>query len=180
MDEIRYDIVAVPPKEIRSTITDHRSLVQNSDTRLPQMLQVLLASRFQLRCHVETKTGNVYLLQKGKKPPAFTPTTIDLSEARGTAFLSIGRHGQQWEFRAATMPELASFLSRALGSPVLDQTGLSGKYDYKQRVINPDAIGLDANAPFMAFFSELHLSLIKSKGPVDTLVIDSAQKASPN
>jgi len=156
MDETRYDIVAMPPEQVRSTITDHRRLLRNSDSRLFQMLQALLASRFQLRYHVETRIGNVYLLQKGKKPPAFTPTTIDLSEARGPAFDSIIPHGQQWELRAATMPELALSLSGVLGSPVLDQTGLSGRYDYKQRVISPDAIGPNVVDSFMPLFAELN------------------------
>ena len=80
------------------------------------------------------------------------------------------------------------------GVPVLDRTGLSGRFDYQQspgdgfRPSRADMDQADRNrefssalaASFLNFLRELHLKLERAKGPIETFVIDGAEKASPN
>ena len=179
--DTRYDLVAVPPKEMQATITYLQSSSWIGDEHLRQMLQNLLIRRFQLQFHYEAKEGDVYLLQKGAKPPAFQSAQSDprLSSLPGRT--PIYQRDGHWLLRGATMTELAARLSGALESPVLDQTGLTGAYDYTQPRSDADpGQPTDVDASFMAFFPELRLKLVKSKGEIRTLVIDSVQKPSPN
>ncbi len=181
MQNTKYDMVAVPPQAVQKSIRDLRSVPFLGDARLRQMLQTLLLRRFQLRFHYENSTGNVYLLERGGRTPAFQPSSIDPYSAGTAGSRSVFRRGGQWELRGATMPELAAELSSVLESPVLDQTGLNGAYDYKQRRVDSYPPNYDpTGASFLTFFRELHLNLKKTKGQISTFVIDGAQRPSPN
>ena len=80
---------------------------------------------------------------------------------------------------------LASQLANVLGKPVHDATGLTGTYDitlhYRPEDTAPDN-GSDSDAPsvFSAVQEQLGLKLVSDKGPVQTLVVDTAQKAEAN
>ena len=79
------------------------------------------------------------------------------------------------------MAELAAYLTGALKSPVFDQTGLTGAYDYTQSRSDADPEQrTDRDESFIAFFPELRLKLVKSKGEIRGLIIDSVQRPSPN
>jgi uncharacterized protein (TIGR03435 family) len=178
--QTRYDLVAVPPKEMQAKITYIYSSSWIGDEHLRQMLQNLLIRRFQLRFHYEAKRGDVYLLEKGAKPPAFRSAEFDptLPSVRRAPIYQRDGH---WLLRGATMAELATYISGALKSPVFDQTGLTGTYDYTQRRSDADSEQrADLDESFIAFFPELSLKLVKTKGQIRTLVIDSAQMPSPN
>lgn len=79
------------------------------------------------------------------------------------------------------MADLTEWLSSFLGSPVLDRTGFTGRYDYTQRIEQerPQA-GESLRLSYLIFVRELNLKVTKTKGPIEALVIDSAQKPSPN
>ena len=80
------------------------------------------------------------------------------------------------------MSQLARFASsNILHARVQDQTGLTGSFDYRQR--QPDLepqYGADQSQSFKAFLSEAGFKLERSKGPVETLVIDYAARPTPN
>jgi uncharacterized protein (TIGR03435 family) len=123
-----------------------------SATQVPEMLRTLLADRFRMRMHRETKEFPVYVLgvakggakiqpsqadvpiaeNTGEKPPAVNVTasgssagtTVDLG--RGSSF-SFGNN--RLEARHMTLASFAEVLTRFLDRPVLDQTGLTGDYD---------------------------------------------------
>jgi len=197
-DRVRYDIEAVPSEDMRAAIRDLRHDSWTiADEHLRQMLQSLLRARFQLQFHRETRTGNVYLLKQASKRPAFHPTGVDPSSP-GAPYGRIsfrqwrdcgsGRcPAGEWVLEAATMADVAWFASaNALGrAPVLDRTGLSGAFDYKQSRAD---VGSAADADFASalassflnFLQELHLKLERAKGPVETFVIDRAEKPLPN
>jgi len=81
------------------------------------------------------------------------------------------------------MPQLAGYLSaHVLGAPVLDRTELIGRFDYKQSqpALDPADPGDDLSSSFLRFIQELQLKLERTKGPVETFVIDRAAKPSPN
>jgi len=179
--DTRYDLVGVPPKEMQARITYVYSSSWIGDEHLRQMLQNLLIRRFQLRFHYEAKKGAVYLLEKGAKAPAFQSAQSDprLSSLRGRT--PIYQRDGHWLLRGATMAELAAYLTGALKSPVFDQTGLTGAYDYTQSRSDADPEQrTDRDESFIAFFPELRLKLVKSKGEIRGLIIDSVQRPSPN
>ena len=91
------------------------------------------------------------------------------------------------------MPEFADFLqARILDRPVVDQTGLSGRYDFTL-VWRPEQLApAGPNAPpppadlesrsdiFTAFQEQLGLKIEAAKAPVEVMVIDKVQKPSDN
>jgi uncharacterized protein (TIGR03435 family) len=180
--EDKYEVEAVPPKAMQASIEDLRvGHFEIADEHLREMLQSLLIHRFQLKFHWATKTGDVYLLKSNGKPPAFRPSRADPSSPRYGSISWRGR--RQWEIYAATMPQLAEYLSaHVLGAPVLDRTGLIGRLDYKQTQpgLDPADPGDDLSSSFLRFIQELQLKLERTKGPVETFVIDRAAKPSAN
>lgn len=197
-DRVKYDVEAVPPEGMRAAIRDLRHGDWTiADEHLRQMLQTLLRARFQLQFHRETRTGKVYLLKQTSKRPALHPANVDPSSPRAP----YGRiHFRQWRdcgsgrcpagewvLEAATMADVAWCASaNALGgTPVLDRTGLSGAFDYKQSRADVDSeadvdFASALASSFLNFLQELHLKLERAKGPVETLVIDRAEKPLPN
>jgi uncharacterized protein (TIGR03435 family) len=173
-----YIVEAVPDRQVRESTGDLRhTLFTIEDERLRKMLQALLIARFQLRVHQEKKAGDVYLLQRSGKP-----LKLRASEAGADAgFGSIGYAGGAWVMTATTMPQLATFASaHVLRTPVRDETGLSGSFDYRQSVPDAEPKYGDNSDSFRRLLPELGLKLERVKGMVDVLVIDSAAKPSPN
>jgi uncharacterized protein (TIGR03435 family) len=153
------------------------------------MLQALMADRFQLKIHKEAKEMPVYAMVLDKKGSKLAVHTVGDSQTRtGNGTLSIKKGGMAW---------LATWLSRLLGRVVIDQTELSGEYDY-QLDYTPDpgqggaeSIGLPPGTPqprtetngpsiFTALQEQLGLRLVSQKGPVEIVVIDSVEKPSAN
>jgi uncharacterized protein (TIGR03435 family) len=92
--------------------------------------------------------------------------------------------------RYASMAEFAWVFQRgALGRPVVDRTGLTGRYDFDLQ-FSPDEslFGGVLKAPdvptkpdlFAAVQQQLGLKLEATRGPVDTLVIDRVERPSEN
>jgi bla regulator protein BlaR1 len=152
--------------------------------RFRQMIKALLADRFHLKFHMETKQLPVYELVVGKHGPKLIEDKSDNLE------VGVRNLGGEVQGAKATMPMLASALTKVLGRQVLDETGLKGAYTFKlqflpdQKLPGPDDDGARANndgaSLFTAIQEQLGLSLKASKGPVEVLVIDSAEKPSGN
>jgi len=143
--------------------------------QIPQMLQALLADRFRLELHRETKVLTVLKLAVAK-------SGLKLQKAESSGGLSIGLNpGRTRVSGRLSMPQLADILSRRLGRPVLDQTHLAGAYVIALEWA-PDSTGEPApvDAPGASLFSamqeQLGLKLAPAKGPVEILVIDRADK----
>jgi uncharacterized protein (TIGR03435 family) len=138
------------------------------------MLRQLLADRFGLVIHRETKELIVYSLVVGKNGPK-------LKEG-GTEgpYLSGPAPGKLVGTRAS-MASLTRALSRSLGRPVNDETGLHGQYDFTLSW-TPDEAAADTTGPslFTAFQDQLGLKLESKKAPVETVVIDHIATPSPN
>lgn len=151
-----------------------------------EMLQQLLIERFHLKVHTETKTLPLYDLVVDKSGPKLQPTTaIDPPSeeerranpekyTRGRMMMGPGRY----EGTGVRISSLASQLSNALDKPVNDTTGLTALYDIKLHYRPEDTATDSSDAPsiFSAVQEQLGLRLVPGKGPVETLVIDSAQK----
>jgi uncharacterized protein (TIGR03435 family) len=130
------------------------------------MLQTLLAERFKLALHFETREFLVYALVVGKSGPKIQAVTDGI----GTMTTGRGRLNCRLPIAA-----FARSLSSTLGRTVLDQTGLTGAFDIKLEW-TPD--GDDASGPsiFTAVQEQLGLQLESAKGPVEILVIEHAEK----
>ena len=217
----RFDIVANLPEGA-------------TKEQVPQMLQALLAERFKLVIHRESKDQAVYALVIGKgglkieesQPPAASPdgaapnpavtgsSSVSVSQTKGGAVVSDGAGKQQkmtpspdgksmrFEIWGATLAELAEGLSPMVDHPIVDMTGLTGKYHVTldismQELMNiaraagaavPAAEGGgDASKPaelasdpggssLFTTIQTLGLKLEPRKSPMSFIVVDSVEK----
>jgi uncharacterized protein (TIGR03435 family) len=144
-----------------------------------QMLQALLADRFQLKYHREEREGTVYFLTKTNKKLKLEPAKDKdaypwAGAPQGGGFGANGVAGTN-----ITMPELAARLSRVLERPVIDRTGLDGSYDFKYEYSSDDGGG-DRTTSILMSMQALGLKMESGKGPVRTIVIDRAEKPAGN
>lgn len=175
MENDRYDIQAEPPDNLRSGIRTLRySWYDIEDETLRAMLQALLIDRFQLKVHRETKSGDVYRLERTEKPLRLRPTQPNCPAP------TIGFAGR-WVICDSTTGQVAKFAADyVLHAPVLDETGLSGSFDYWQPPPLTESETSDQLASFLELMREVGRRLERSKGPVEMLVIDHAGRPSPN
>jgi uncharacterized protein (TIGR03435 family) len=177
--QILYNIDARPPADSQSSHSSpsNNKMPMNSEQR--QMLQTLLAERFQLQVHRETRQGPVYGLVKSNKPlklsPAKDPNEYPWAGSpEGGAMGGTGLAGTN-----ISMPQLAERLSGYLGRPVLDETRIEGAFDFV--AAHPaDNTNPDVGASVIRAIEELGLKLESGKGPTETIVIDRAEKPAAN
>jgi uncharacterized protein (TIGR03435 family) len=169
----RYDIDAKPPESSKSSqsMPPYPKAPMNEEQR--RMLQSLLVGRFQLQYHRDTRDGPVYLLVKGNKPLKMTDSKdkgeFPWSRVTGEGLVGINE----------SMIDLAWRLSQTLARPVLDQTAISGSFDFHVEYPSGDAPP-DVVAETLATVQGLGLKLEPSKGTVETIVIERAEKPSAN
>ena len=179
---VEYVVEGVPPEDMRGTMTTRHSLFTVGDERLRQMLQALLIERFQLKFHMETKTGSTYILKRSKAPLLLVPRAGTSSNGTPDAEPA-GSMGwaERWALANTTMHQLARFASDyELHAPVLDQTGLTGSFDYRSPHEDPETYRDDPTASFLRMIASVGLKLESGKGPVETFVIDQAIKPAAN
>jgi bla regulator protein blaR1 len=156
-----------------------------------ERLRALLADRFHLVVHKETKEQPIYALVLAKNGPKLKEVK-EVPGARQGMSMNRGRS----EGFAAPMEMVAQVLSNTMGRPVVDKTGLTGKYDFVlEWTPDPgvdaraqgfgDGINTPAPAPggptiFTALQEQLGLRLDSQKGPVENTVIDRVEKPSEN
>jgi uncharacterized protein (TIGR03435 family) len=168
----RYDIDAKPPESSESSRSrpPYPKVPMNHEQL--QMLQALLAERFQLQYRRDTREGPIYLLIKGSKPLGMTDSK-DKNEFPWSRVTARGLVGTN-----ESMSDLAWRLSQDLERPVVDRTEIAGSFDFDV----PYSAGDDPDlvAETLATVQELGLKLEASKGPVETIVIERAEKPSAN
>ena len=186
MEKDQYDVEAKPPAKPAITNLRH-GLFDIDDERLRGMLQALLADRFHLRFHHDTRTGKVYLLEKRGSTQALRLTddeSVIKNSPGDRGASSIGFAGAKWNMYNTSIQQLAKFAAdRVLHAPVLDRTELKGHFTYTQTATLLDSevdYGSESTGPFLLFLQEMGLKLETIKGPVETFVIDSAEKPSAN
>jgi uncharacterized protein (TIGR03435 family) len=181
---VRYEQISGGPNWMNSDHYDLTAKAEGEGTltkdQARQMLQTLLADRFQLKVHRETKEAPVYALVVGKNEPKLKRTSAD---APGNNFVRGSVAGMHMEATRGTMEQLARQLSATAGRPVIDKTGLTGYYAYTldwipaSRIPEPDS---DTPSMVAALQEQLGLRLERAKGPFEMLLIDSAEKPSEN
>lgn len=180
----RYDILAGTPGDVRPSQEEQMS-----------MLRKLLTDRFSLTFHREPKEFSIYALTVAKggpklkesaAPPDSPPDLINVvhPEDGGGARIVLPA-------RNATMAQFAAMMNRAvLDRPVVDRTGLSGKYDFDLEW-TPDETQFGGQLPpgipehpkpdlFAAVQQQLGLRLEATRGPIEAFVIDKVARPSEN
>jgi uncharacterized protein (TIGR03435 family) len=165
------------------------------------MLQSLMADRFQLKFHRETKQSSVYALVVGKGGPKIRLVADQQSpDVNGPSQPGAGPNRGAFRFgggsligNAVTLPLFVRFLSQRLDGAIIDKTNLTGRfniqlqwtpsagempYDPGGNILPP----ADSSGPsvFVAIQEQLGLRLESTKGPVELFVIDRVEKPSEN
>jgi uncharacterized protein (TIGR03435 family) len=194
--EAGYQLAGLPdwPDDSRWFDIDARTAPDASDDQVRLLFQSLLADRFKLQVHRETREMPQYVLtlgkgklklapSDGKKPLAIIIGDRPYTQAPGTCGTSLWSEGTHLVCCAASMEKIAAQLKSSLRSPLADRTGLTGAYDLNllfvpdSRMPDPDQV----LAPTLAgALSDVGLKLEKAKGPVEVLVIDHIERPSDN
>jgi uncharacterized protein (TIGR03435 family) len=139
-----------------------------------QMMQSLLADRFQFKAHHEIRQMPIYELVIAKKGLRMKEATPD---EQPTETMSAGK----LTAHAMTIESITYGFAGSVARIILDKTDLSGKkFDFELTYAlgnQPDDSGPSL---FTAFEEQLGLKLIPAKGPVDVVVIEHIAKPSPN
>jgi uncharacterized protein (TIGR03435 family) len=157
------------------------------------MLQNLLAERFHLQFHRESKELPVYVLSVDKGGPKLQAHEAQNS---GEPWIDQNIEGvvhMKMSAKFAPMDYFAWRLGQMLDRPVIDQTRLKGGYDFDltfTRDLPPglsegallNGAPIDTSGPnlFAALRQQLGLRLDAQRGPVDIMVIDHAEKPAEN
>jgi uncharacterized protein (TIGR03435 family) len=174
-----YDIVAVTPGEQRPSRDEQMA-----------MLRTLLSDRFSLTFHREPKVFSIYELEVAKGGPKLKPSTAPPTDP-AALISTVYPQRMMLPARNASMGEFVSMLQRALlDRPVVDKTGLPGKYDFDlewapdETQFGGEVPVASADAPSPPFFSaiqeQLGLRLVATRGPIQALVVDKAERPSAN
>jgi uncharacterized protein (TIGR03435 family) len=167
-----------------AALTDEKyDILARADSRVPlahvaEMLQVLLAERFQLRAHREKKERPVYVLALAKSGPK-----VQQADPGGNT--AMFRRDGSFVFRSRSMQQFADDLSglARVDRPVLDHTGIPGVFDFSlkfgdtgeemKRVLNDG----DGASLFTLIQEQLGFNVEAKKAMIDMLVVDHVEKA---
>jgi uncharacterized protein (TIGR03435 family) len=163
---------------------------------LGPMMRRLLEDRFHLKIHHQTTKGPVYFLTVARGGPKLHPFT----EGSCTPYSTLPRPPLQpgskeyceriisggpppWmEAKGATLDEFCKTLRMVVDRPVIDKTGITGRFDIRVEFSREEPAP-DPTAPpsiFTALQEKLGLRLEPGRGPVETLVIDHIEKPTGN
>jgi len=182
-----FDITAKPDGEGQPSMDQYKTMVKK-----------LLADRFKLTFHRDKKELSVYAIVIGKNGPKLTKSEGDPNGSPSLLFRGLGLLPAQ----NASMADFAGVMQGAvLDKPVVDQTGLAGKFDFTL-TWTPDEFqfaGLGIKVPppgdpsvsiwpggtaapdlFTAFQQQLGLKLESTKAPAEVFVIDRVEKPTEN
>ena len=137
--------------------------------QIKPLLQRLLEERFHLATHRVTKLTSGYALIIAKGGPKLPP-----AKEGATPHAYILANGLQAQ--SMDMAHFAPILSRPVGDPVVDKTGLTGNYDIKLSYAPANNPNSDLPDLFTALQEQLGLKLESQKVPVEALVIDHVDR----
>ena len=155
---------------------------QPSLRQMQGMVRKLLAERFGLQLHHEQREMAVFALTVPRGSSKMSANTGDPNGwLQQSTRENNGRHGE--ELKNVSMAELAIILQYYVDLPVVDRTGLKGRYDFNLQWTLDDAQTMAPNAPpglFTAIQEQIGLKLERRKAPADVLVIDKVARPGAN
>jgi len=157
------------------------------DRLRPAMLRTLLAERFKLVAHFETREQQVYSLTvlrgDGRLGPQLKPSAPAVGSPAGFPAASVDNGTARINGKSVSMDTFAIMLtSSVFGQRVINRTGLGGEFELDLR-FTPDsstAAAPEFPSVFTAVQEQLGLKLQSERGPVPVLVIDSVQRPTPD
>jgi uncharacterized protein (TIGR03435 family) len=168
MEEDRYDILATAGRNA-------------TDQEMKLMTQNLLADRFKLKFHRETKEAPVLILLPGKGPSKLYPPKDD----EKYAFKMFPQTGEDKKivsyhivFTRFSFAQLNLTFARLLGRVIVNRTGLDGDFNFTLD-LTPDEnrpSPLDPSLLISALRDQLGLTVKAEKAPVDFMMVDSIEK----
>ncbi len=183
MQEDKFDVVATAGNSVPAGPSDQKRL----------MLRTLLADRFKMALHHETRDGRIYTLSLARSDrrlgPNLTPAATSCGESAACAIrIGLGASAALWG-RGQPLSSLVNALSHLVDQPVVDHTGLTGVFDLDMQfngdvlaalrlpagIARPDDAATEMPSFFTALQEQLGLKLESTKGPVDVLVIDHVE-----
>jgi uncharacterized protein (TIGR03435 family) len=155
------------------------------------MVQKLLTDRFKLTFHRDKKELSVFALTLGKTGPKLTAST---GNPNGPPGLGFGGLGIMFAQNATLGDFTATLQSNVLDRPVVDQSGLTGRFDFQLKWTPDDSQfpGIKGQLPppkdnaeaqpdlFTALQQQLGLKMEATKAPVGIIVIDKVEKPTEN
>lgn len=172
LDSDRFEILAKADQPI------------DDDPALMVLLRGLLAERFKLVLHRETRPLSAFMLEVAKNGPKLEPadageSSTNTSTSNTSALIEGNKTG---------MDGFAQVLARVMDQPVVNHTGLQGIFNFKlqwtpenAKPAKPaDATGTEGPSIFTAIQEQLGLHLRSQKTAVEVIVIDHAEKPSEN
>jgi uncharacterized protein (TIGR03435 family) len=181
LDTARFNITA------KAADSDEKLPNDVHQKRMEAMLRTLLADRFQLEIHRETKVLPAYTLTVGKNGPK-------LKEAEPGEGSSTSTGRGRLTAKRVSMADLAIRLSSLMDRPVVDMTGIQGTFDLAlewtpddtQPAAKPggnEEVWIEKSSGpsiFTAIQEQLGMRLEAQKAPVKKIVIDRAERPSEN
>jgi uncharacterized protein (TIGR03435 family) len=187
---VAYDI------EAKVAAEDVSALKNLSREQRATMMVNVLTDRFKLACHRETRTLPEYALvvsRSGSRLQEFKATTDENGKPRGNRMMV---SGTSLTAEGIDMVSFSRLLAGRIHRPVVDKTGLTGKYTFKLEWANEPHDGEGPGGPpheaagpgassasadtgpsiFTALQEQLGLKLDSEKGPVEVIVIDHLEQ----
>jgi bla regulator protein blaR1 len=183
-----FTIVAKMPDTAPDCVIDQVQFQNGKAPEVQLMLQTLLADRFHLKVHHETRQLPVYALTLSKKGSKLKPASPSeefkpprwQGSASPDGIKMIRLIGQN-----NSIQEVIDLYSKFTDRPLIDRTGLQGRYDFSvDYEANTEQSGpfsgMVGPSLFKAFEDQTGIKWEATKGPVEILVIDHADRPSSN
>ncbi len=184
IDTDRFDIEAKAGEDFSKDTDRVVALGHDAPRKMMAMLQTLLAERFNVKVHRETREDTVYSLLVTKSGPKLQPPS-----GTDPPFIGMRRTGSTdrpavtliLAGEKASMDLLAERVSYwVLHRPVLNKTGIAGNFGVRIEFAADDSQPDAGPSLFTAMQDQLGLKLEAGKGPVEYMVVDHAEKPSAN
>lgn len=173
-----YPLITGADHSIHYDITAKTS-ASATEEQMRTMMRELLTERFHLKFHKEKQERRVWLLTVAKSGSKMKPSAPDTVPYRANNAFSMTARG-------FTMAEFADYVSDPMGAVIVDNTGLSGRFDFlvdfrpyvdmEQRDVRPDATAVIRAAAK----GEMGLEMTAAKQMVEVLIVDHADPATDN
>lgn len=145
------------------------------------MVRKLLADRYSLKMHPDQRELLVYALRLSKGGPRMATNPNPSANTSDQT----GNNGRlsDWRFTNQSMDDFAQFLQFAMDRPVVNQTALPGKYDFRLKWASDQVLEKDPEAGasiFTAIQEQIGLKMDAVKAPAKVFVIDHVERPSEN
>jgi uncharacterized protein (TIGR03435 family) len=179
IDKEEFHIEAKPPDSVASRYATQRKPTYQIPDEIRQMLQNLLADRFQLKVRVQEDKGRVYELVRNNHPLRLSPPKDESAFPWAGAVEGGVLDGKGLRGQNISMLELTRYLTNWLELPVVDRTGLQGPYDFLVHSESDDT-GLALFDVVSQSLRKIGLELRKNTGNVYKLAVDQVSLPSSN